>query len=65
MNLKSKDQAIENGADLKKLDSIDRRVASLLKDCKKQGIRLSMNESGQLALIHVAEGRHVLLGVYG
>ena len=62
------DQAVENGADRKKIESIEGRLKRLLSDMRKQGV--AMTSDGTTAVLThrgEANGRPhiILLGTYG
>lgn len=55
--------AVANGADAKKLSSIDTRLAKLIADMRKQGVCLQVSD-GHAALVHRAGRSHTALGMY-
>ena len=71
MNKVSLKMASDNGADAKKLESIDNRMRRLLSDMERQGVTVDMVEGHgrrKLSLVHRSEvdgaPRFVLLGTY-
>lgn len=63
MNKASIKNAVANGADIKKLESIDKRLKKLLADCEQAGVELAGGHG--FSVTHRANGTVTFLATYG